>query len=202
LSVTHDALVPIPKGPTNSLSKQYVEWASAPSDGLRALTAVPGGVEMNVLRPGFDVWQQVPVSTLNPSVVVQGDAQFVAGGYDSGIGLGCQNQGTGGYLGFFVHYDQSWTLLYLPPDHGAVQLLDGGNSTEIRSTGTVNSLTVSCTVTPYRGRGTQVMAAVNGETVLNEVVGTVSTGLAPMINQCACEGADTGRFTNISVFSP
>jgi len=156
---------------------------------------------MTIVRSDYSAWQAVPVSSSYLSMVVQGDVQFVAGGSDNAIGLGCEDQDTKGQLGFHVHEDRTWTLVYFPPGTGTIEDLDTGYSSAIRPTSQVNSLTVSCVSTSHTGDGTRVMAAVNGVPVVNDVVGLSWTGWIPTIDQCSCGGVDTGRFTNISLFS-
>lgn len=201
-SMIHEVPGPIPTGTViNGPSGAPVSWVTVPSDGTRTLTAVPGGVEMALVRPDYSQWQSVPVSGSYLSMVVQADVQFVAGGSDNAIGLGCRDQSTRGQLGFHVHDDRTWTLVYFPPGNGAIGDLDTGYSSAIRPTSRVNSLTVSCVSSPHTRDATRVMAAVNGVTVVNDIVGVSSTGWIPTIDQCSCDGVDTGRFTNMSLFS-
>lgn len=198
----HEAPGPIPTGTLiNGPSGAPVAWVSLPSDGTRMLTAVPGGVDMTIVRPGFSQWQAFPVPSSYLSMVDQGDVQFVAGGSDNAIGLGCEDLSTKGQLGFHVHDDRTWTLVYFPPDNGTIEDLDTGYSSAIRTTSQVNSLTVSCVSTAQTGDGTRVMADVNGVPAVNDVIGLPSAGWIPTIDQCSCDGVDTGRFTNLSLFS-
>ena len=175
------------------------DWAAVPSEGILTMTPVTGGEDMSITQSGYDEWHAVPAPSTNSSIVVQGDVQFVAGGSDNAIGIGCVNGTTTTQLGFHVFEDKTWTLAYYPPGNGEMQDLDSGSSVAIRSTNLVNSLTVSCVAS---GAGTQVMAAVNGVTVVNDVASVPSTNWDPSMDQCSCDGADTGRFTNISLFSP
>jgi hypothetical protein len=197
-SVVHEPLQPIPISAPSGTS---VEWVAEPSDGTRILTPVPGGVEMELVQSDYDEWQDVPILAPTPSVVLRGDVQFAAGGSDNAIGFGCQDDLTRAQIGFHVHDDRTWTLVYFPPGHGSSVDVDSGYSSAIRRTSQVNSLTVSCVNQTFPSEGTRVMAVVNGVPVVDDLVGVSATGLVPTIDQCSCEGVDTGRFTNISLFS-
>jgi hypothetical protein len=202
LSVTHEAPGPIPTGQLIAgPGGAPVVWISRPSDGTRELTAVPGGVDMTIVRSDYDEWQAVPVVGWSPSMVVRGVVRFVAGGSDNAIGLGCQAEGGKGQLGFHVHDDGTWTLVYFPPDSGSIQDLDTGSSSVIRPTTKVNSLTIACGMAAQTPGGTKVMAAVNGVTVVNDTIGISPAGWSPTIDACSCDGVDTARFTQIAKYA-
>ena len=195
-AVTHEALEPIPINGTGGPPRG---WVAEPSNGVRELTPVPGGVDMRLVLSDYDQWQSVPIWTPGPWLVVHGDVQFVAGGSDNAIGLGCADQTTERQIGFHVHDDRTWTLVYSPPGDGTSQDVDSGYSSAIRPTTGANLLTVSCVSPSTPGAGTHVMASVNGVTVVNDLVAVPSTALFPTIDQCSCYGVDTGQFTDLTV---
>jgi hypothetical protein len=201
-AVTQNSLTPAPTGTLEmGQGSAPIPWDRVTSDSQQTFATVPGGIEMTIHPSGYDYWTPVPVDNSFTSTSVTGDVQFVSGGSDSAIGLGCASPDETTQLGFHLFDDGSWTLAYYARTASAIVDIDSGSSPAIRPTSQVNALSVHCGPAPDDPGGTVVVLTVNGTTVANDDVALTETAWQPTIDQCSCGGSDTGRFTQVAQYS-
>jgi hypothetical protein len=196
-------LTPAPIGlsaPQEGGTTLPVPWRSESVPVDTTVTAVPGGVDMQIAQPEQTEWTGVPLMQAPVgSMQLAATVAIVSGNLDNRIGLGCVTAAEDHQFAFFVTRAQLWQIELFSV--GQSVIVDEGTSGAIRSSG-ANQLTISCSDDVASPGRTLVRFAVNGTPVASDVVGVGASAWAPSIQLCSCRGPDTGQYTDVAYYAP